>query len=150
MTHVLDSLWAHQGHSPSLLSCPRKDPASPETLLGLRLPRSSFLGMLFMSLFRASQEHRSGKLFSLDAQVSWVVQPSGVARSRASDDGLENPPLPVSWLCLPLFGIIHRLHVETRLLPAVPDLTSATLPVVLEFSGGKKKKRISGMNSQWL
>lgn len=25
MTHGLDSPWAHQGHAPGLLSCPRKD-----------------------------------------------------------------------------------------------------------------------------
>lgn len=58
----------------------------------------------FLCLF--SQPHESGgaqELFSWDAQVSQVAWPSGVAESGASDDVLENLPLPTFWLCDPLF-----------------------------------------------
>lgn len=69
-----------------------------------------------------------------------------MVRFRVFDDGFENLFLFVFWFCFFLFGIIYRFYVEIRLLLVVLDLILVTLFVVLEFSGGKKKKRILGMN----
>lgn len=40
------------------------------------------------------------------------------------------------------FGIIRRLHLETRLLPTAPNI-SAMLPVVLEFREEKEFQELS-------